>query len=207
MKKKIKSNSIILLSIMILLICLFMPLINNSNSWFTQKNTSTLQFDVVVSDLNASIEQVVDAETITLSNENYINFSGKIYPDVQNSLSVQVRNKDAGTAILYFRYKLELYAVSGNGDKKIPINVANIAPTGSKNGFNGVNVDGQEYFVYQNSSGTNVKLDSAVDEAGFVAQMFEGFTIPMSSFLDLALSGGETLKLVLTVESSLEDFV
>lgn len=206
MKKKIKSNLIILLSIMILLICLFMSLINNSNSWFTQKNTSKLKFDIVVSDLNASIEQVVGAETITLSAENYINFSGKIYPDVQNSLNVQIRNKDAGTPILYLRYKLELYAVSGNGDKKIPINVAKTAPTSSKNGFNSVNVGGQEYFVYQNVSGTNVKLDSAVDESGFVAQMFEGFTIPMASFLESALLGGETLKLVLTIETSLEDF-
>ena len=195
MKKLAKPNLIYTLTAFVILFCFLILNVGIANAWFTSSDHKGVYVVFNVGQLNVNLYQVTkdneDKDVFTevySANENttaqekkYINLQAGIFPDEFVELKLVLENKDAGGAIK-IRYKLDIYAC-GATDTLIACDLAV--------GENINKVSG--YYYYQNGDKEDVEIDTDAQ-----LTLCEGFSIPYSSFN--GLYGGETIKLVFTVE-------
>ena len=198
MKKRTQSIPIVLISGLMALIALFMLAVSNTNSWFQAEYTRKIYFDITISSVSLKVYQDTIGPNNELykfgdSTEKFVNLSGKFIPDEEIPLVLILKNADVGAESLYLRYKIQLVNLSSGED--IPI-VLNGKTDNVVGGF--TEVDGWNYYQV---NGKNAKFTQGVE-----VNLLTSFTIPYSSFVDeennLLLNGGETVKFVLTVQTS-----
>lgn len=206
MQKKTGSISISVMAVLIALTCLLLSLVVGTNSWFTSELNQVLYFDVKISSLSINVykDSVATGNEVYTYSDNqssgtdkYISLSKEILPDETNSLTLLMTNEDVGTELSYLRFKLEL--IESSTEEVIPIEISGYtASSASANGF--AKNDG--WFYYQ-KNGANV-----VFEKNASVTLLTSFVVPYSSFMGadgtIKLDGSETVKLVLTVQNSID---
>lgn len=217
-KKKMSSISINVMSAFVILMCLFMAIVNPANAWFTDSHKQGVQIEVDVGDLKLKVYQnsISDANEIltnavnsiyetdknpngannTSTNPQYISLSGEIAPDTTVGLKLILANKDLGSASMYVRYKLEIYArgfVTDTLLENVEITGFDAAEDGVP-GFVKNATDG--YYYYQNYS-SNAQFsneNNALFTKNEDAVMLTHFEVPYDDFVISTTDGG--LKLV-----------
>lgn len=198
MLKKKSHNLTSVLTIFVVLLCVFLSSIGVANAWFTELNKKGVYVVFNVSQLNLKLFQITKDEKLndnyievytnskntTESTEKYLQLSKEIAPDEFNELRIAVSNEDAGGAF-NIRYKLEVYACGAVTDKLLISTLSVCENNVTKN-------DGYTYYEDGDGNTLNIPND------GSKINLFTGFTIPYASYA--TLYGGETIKLVLTIE-------
>jgi len=187
MIRKGKTWSITIVSVMIILTCLFLSAIGSANSWFVVSNPNRIQMEIMIEDLRLSVYQnsVAQSNKIDPLNKNsFISLSGPIEPDKTEELTIIIKNEDVSGGSRYVRFKFEVM-VSGT---TTPLSGVTIS---GENGFSSIN----EYYYYTGSDSIPQEM-----QQNNQATMLTGFKIPYSSMKDLKHS--ESLKIVLTIETS-----
>lgn len=187
MKEKRQQNLINILSLVLVLVCLFMPIIGVTDSWFTYQGANLVEIEAnmtgveiklyhtSVSDSNPNNE-ILPANSAT----SYIPLSGEITPDTAIPLTLIVKNIQA--ASIYVKFKFEVYA-DGATDTLIPCSLTNSNYTASGS-----------YWVYGDTT-----AGDAVSQNGTITLM-TAFTIDYDDFETIGDS--ETIKLKLEVVAS-----
>ncbi len=194
MIRKEKTRSITIISVMMLLTCLFFSVIGASKAWFVVSDPNRIEINVLIEDLQLSLYQnsIAPANKIdTLSKNSYITLSGPIESDVSESLTLILKNEDASGGSRYVRFKFEVM-VSGTDTA-----LSGVTISGSDETKNDANIFSyiNNYYYYTGTDSIPTSMDSN-DQA----TMLTGFTIPYSSMKNLKHS--ESLKIVLTIETS-----
>lgn len=224
MTRKSTTISINVLSVLIILISVFVGVVGHSNAWFSAEHKDGVQIIVQVGDLKLSLYQdsidinniiytYEDNDKLTENAKKYVTFSEEteILPDVPVALTLILANEDAGSASMYVRYKLELYARGGNKDTLIPIKLIGnnenfeLKPLAQDDVNSG-------YYYYKESTATTSKNGLfAQNEEGEGVVLLTHFKIEFSSLLDengnLLNINSETIYLKLTVDASLTDWL
>ena len=127
----------------------------------------------------------------TKTNPQYIALGGEIKPDTAVPLKLILANKDEGSASMYVRFKLEVYARGFSGDTLLEgvtlsgydVPLANATQDESAGGFVFNSADG--YYYYQSyttetnfSNSNNARFAKDEDEI-----MLTHFTVPYSAFV------------------------
>ena len=220
MTKQTKSISINVLSALIVLMSLFNGIIGGTTAWFTAEHKNGIYIQMEIGDLKLKLYKTSVAannlvytyeenESMGEANQSFVPLAGEIKPDEFNSLVIILSNEDAGSASMYIRYKLEMYRRS-QGDEPdllVPIDITQYVPTGS--GANRFRAHSDGYCYYQTATGASAGSYSSSYNARLLknetAQLFTGFTVPYSSFLDRTgnlIDGSDSLYIKLTVEAS-----
>ena len=219
MFKQTKSLSINILSALIVLMSVFIGIIGGANAWFTTEHKNGIYIQMEIGDLKLKLykNSVVqsnliytydDNEDMNESDKSYVPLSGEIQPDTFNNLVIILSNEDAGSASMYVRYKLEMYRRSRgtDPDELVPINITQYVPASGENRFR-AHSDG--YCYYQTSTGASAGSYSSSNNAKLAknqnVQLFTGFTVPYSSFIDRIgnlIDGSDSLYIKLTIEAS-----
>lgn len=219
MIKKKSNISINILSALIILISLFIGVVGNTNAWFTSKHQDGIEIIFNVGDIRLKLYQIKAGESdreltdLNSAEENaekqYISLSGPIIPGEENSLTLELRNTEPGSAAMYVRYKFELYArVSTTADvtkdELIPTEMTGgNAWSQTAIGFKYNESDG--YYYYKATNGTtNVKLPY-----NETAKLMEAFVVDYDYVYNngnLRLTSSDALYIVLTVDAQLSDF-
>ena len=180
------------------LIALLCISLTGTNAWFQVEKERKLYFDITISSValkvyQNSIESNNELNKFADTTEKFVTLSGKFIPDQEVPLTLILKNADAGTDSLYLRYKIQLVNLSTGED--IPIEL-NGKTEGAAGGF--VEIDGWNYYQ---ANGENAKYHQNEE-----TYLLTSFTIPYSSFVDsdnvLKLNGGESVKFVLTIQTS-----
>ena len=185
------------LTVFVILLCVFLSSIGVANAWFTELNKKGVYVVFNVSQLNLKLYQITKDEDLndeyievytntkntTESTDKYLQLKKEIVPDEFNELRIAVSNEDAGGA-LNIRYKLEVYACGAITDKLL-ISTLEVCEN---------NVTKNDGYTYYEDDGNAIDIPND----GSKINLFTGFTIPYASYA--TLYGGETIKLVLTVE-------
>lgn len=220
MKKQTKSISINVLSALIVLMSLLIGIVGSANAWFTAEHKNGIYIQMEIGDLKLKLYKNSVAKSnliytyeenqeVEEANKSFIPLSGEIQPDIFNSLDIILSNEDAGSASMYVRYKLEMYRRSyeTEADKLVPINVTQYVPTNNSENRFRTHSDG--YCYYQTATGATAQTYSSSNNAKLskntIAQLFTGFTVPYSSFIDengKLIDGSDSLYLKLTIEAS-----
>ena len=208
MIKKRKSISITIISALLLLTCLFAYLILPTNSWFSTSHSEGIKVTVKVAALNLNVYQdsVTSSNLLTTLDDaeaetpRYINLpNGKVLPDTAMDLKLIASNTSAGAVAMYIRFKVQLYALTYSGNTLIPCEVSRTTET--ENASSGTfELENDGYYYFRNN-GENVKLAINASET-----LMEKIVIPQSSFNNngnMLIDGGETLKIVVTIEGSI----
>ena len=200
MIKKTKSISINILSVFIILMCLLIGVVGNTNAWFTSEHQNGIQIVVDVGDLKLKLYQnSIDEngnnlvytyeENTENETDKYVSLSKEIVPDVSNSLTLILSNEDKGSASMYVRFKFELYLRNRGttADTKIASTISGYtAQASDKDGFRYNSADG--YYYYQSSTGAsstsfsndyNTKLEKTKN-----ATLLTSFTVPYIGMTD-----------------------
>lgn len=207
MIKKSRSNSILIVSAIIMLITVLVGLVVPINSWFTTSHKPGIEFVVQIEDLKLKLYQnsVSAANLLNKlddgeSTPRYIALSGEILPYQTNSLTLILANEDDGESSMYVRFKFELYALGVSSNTLLTTTLSGVtAPTSSVAGFN-LGLDG--FYYYQNNSGTNQLFARQTS-----ITLMQGFVLDCANFVtdsgQFLLNGSETLRIVLTIQASL----
>ena len=213
MIKRTKSISINILSVFIILICVFMGVVGKTNSWFTAKHQDGVQIEVVIGNLLLKIYQITgtngensreiysDQKNAELKTDTqYVELSGEIKPDTDITLNLKLANEDQGATSMYVKFKFEVFKRGTLSDENLYATIKGFdAPTQNTKGF----VKNGDYYYYQNTSG-NVQM-----EKNETAIMMQSFSIPYSSFLDDngdIANGSDTIYIKLTVDTSISNW-
>ncbi len=183
MLKKKSTLSINLLSAFIILLCLFMPLMNGTNSWFTSSQEDGVQILVKVGDLKLSVYHTSKEEANLLdpNKPDYIPLSTKVLANNLTPLTIKVANEAQDSIPMYVRFKFELYSRGIEEDELITTELSGSAvPTDTNNKF----VLENGYYYYVNASGAEVVLEKGQD-----LTLFTHFKIPMSEFISEGVTG------------------
>ena len=189
-----KSCSITVISVMLLLTCLFISIISSSGAWFVISDPNRIQIEVLIEDLKLTVYQnsVSESNKINPLNKNsYITLNGVIRPDEEKGLTLILKNDDQSGGYRYVRFKLDV-VVSGT---TTPLSGVTLG------GYDEIAIDSNKfsknegYYYYCGTGGFMVPM-----QQNDQATMLTGFTIPYSAMRNLTHS--ESLKIVLTIETS-----
>ena len=183
MIKKTKSISINIISAFIILICLFLGAVGNTNAWFTDTYKQGVVIEVDVGNLNLKVYQNsisttneifdktknteyetdtnTDGSLNTETDPQYVTLSGEIKPDTAINLKLILASEDKGSVSMYVRFKFELYARGVSADTKIE----------------GVTISGYDTASSSISGNDTVKSDGSMKESqnGFVYNSSDGY--------------------------------
>ena len=213
--KKTNSISINILSVFVILICVFLTCVGGTNSWFTS-HVNNVEILVDIGDLKLSVYQDINSvKTKLITNQeeaekydgpksNYVVLNKSIAPDEEIDLILTLSNEDAGTSSMYIRYKLEVYSRGVDGDTLLDVNL---------NGYTEPSTEGQGQagFVYDQASGWYYYKDknstsNALFAKDATASLMTSFTIPYSNFVetdgDRIITNSDTVYLKLIVDAS-----
>ena len=216
MIKKTKSISINILSAFIILICLFMGAINETNAWFTAKHNNGVQIQVDVGNLKLKVYQnsvananeiysnalnnTYETDNLGTTNPKHVTLSDEIIPGDPVDLVLILANKDAGSTSMFVKFKFEVYVRGVNGDTLLN----NISidgydePTETAGGFV-KNPNG--YYYYQDNAGNNILLNRTDDVV-----VMKTFTVPLDCFIKddgtMVYTNSESVYIKLTVDAS-----
>ena len=187
------------LSVIAVLICLLLLVVRPTNAWFYHKTSSpVVQFSVHVKNFELSLYQdsISNETKLTPATEDddNIRLSGALPFDQDIPLSLLIRNEDSGSSSVYVRFKFEVYALKADENVALTTSVTS-GSTFSKVG---------DYYYFQNGSGANQIFTQPADNLG-CQQLMSAFQIS-SSNLGSNVTGSETIRIVLTIESSGSDF-
>lgn len=197
MKRRAESISICFVAMLIVLTCLFMPLIGQSGAWFSAELNNLVYIDLQISSMNIKVYQNVVSDTnekLPLDeiegDRDYIDLGDRmIVPDEDVPLVLFMQDVDSGTEKIYIRCRLEL--INNQTNEAIPIEINGYAPSSkTEAGFN--LIDG--WLRYQ-KNGQDVVFDSADPVC-----LLTSFKIYYNDFK--VLNGSETVKFVLTIQSA-----
>lgn len=190
MKSKRQGSLINILSLALVLVCLFMPIIGSADSWFTYSGSNVVQITASMSGIDIALyhTSVASGNVIKTNTENsdagtanYIPLNGAIHPDTVKPLTLIVENTKETS--VYVKFKFEVYADGLEGDTLIPCSITNSGFTQSG-----------DYFVYGNTAaGTSIAQNGT-------ATLMTGFTIAYEDFETIGNS--ETIKLKVEVIAS-----
>lgn len=208
MIKNKKAISINLVSALIILICLFIGIVDKTNSWFTSSHRNGVEIVVNVGDLNLTVNQIkgnVKTEIYTNSvnqgkqdaEKSYVMLDSEIAPNVPISLNLELTNNEQQYAdSMYLCFALTLYAQGVTEDTIIPIEIAGFTPANtSVAGF----VKSGDYYYYALKTG-DTTYKSVKFESGATKTLLTEFTVSLDEFLKL--NGSETVRLELEINAS-----
>lgn len=195
---KNKSCSITIISVILLLTCLFISIISSSNAWFVISDPNRIQMDVLIEDVKFTVYQnsVSEANKINpLNKESYVTIDGIVEPDIEKELTLILKNEDQSGGSRYVRFKFEVM-VSGTTTALSGVSITGYDETTIEtNKFTKIG----DYYYYCGTGNYMIPMEQ--DDQ---ATMLTGFTVPYSAMKDLTHS--ESLKIVLTIETSDEGF-
>ena len=197
MKKKTMSISIIVLSVLVILTCLLCALTLPTNTWFYTSKNNYVTVTLNVNNLNLVLRQGGSSGTVIdplSENGTNVSISGPISVDTNTALNLYLENADSGTESMYVRFKVEIYAL---GVTKSTGASNNTLLTSASITAGSAFVLSSGYYYYQNSTGSNQRIAQNAN-----VQMMSAFNIPSSYFTAGTLTGGETLRFVITIEGS-----
>ena len=209
-----KTISINILSAILILISLFIVIVGQTNSWFTSVHYNGVRLDVFVGGLKYELYQVKDdsnnaTEVYTYdANKNnqspsYVELEGEIKPEVPVDLELILKNDEiADSSSMYIKFMFKVYVLGVESDLEMASTISGFEePTANKPGF----IKGDDDYYY---------LVLKTGEDSYVGTKFEGqtditlmqsFTIGMEEFL--SLNGSESVRLELSVEASVTDYL
>lgn len=188
MLKKEKISSILVVSILIVLMCLFMFITSFSYAWFSVRETNGIQINVnIEGQLAWNVYQVENSTNRKLSDTSYI----KVYenntevhellPDTTYTANIIIKEEENLNLSAYLKYKIEFMTQSGvNINANIGGMDSNFAKIGS-------------YYLYRNSG-----IDAVLPNNASLVLM-NNFSIPHDEFIKLQDS--ESIKIVLTIDA------
>lgn len=220
MIKKTKSISINIVSVLIILTCLFIGVVGNTNSWFTAEHKNGVQIIVDIGNLKLKlykdsidengenlIHSYEDEET---QNKQYIDLQAVITPNDPIDLVLILSNEDKGSASMFLKYKFEMFYRTIDGtDGKINLTLHDYKQVEeASNGFKYNSGDG--FYYYQSSLGATSQEFNNEHNTRFAKNsnvcLMQSFSVDYSEFIDenneSILNGSETVYLKLTVEAS-----
>lgn len=207
MIKNKKAISINMVSALIILICLFIGIVDKTNSWFTSSHKNGVEIVVNVGDLNLTVNQIkgdVTTEIYTNSvnkdkqdaEKSYVVLDSEIAPNVPVDLNLTLTNNEQQNSdSMYLCFALTLYAQGVTEDTIIPIEIAGFtAADTSVAGF----VKSGDYYYYATKSGNT--YTSAKFNGGETKTLLTSFTVSLDEFVKL--NGSETVRLELEIKAS-----
>ncbi len=210
MIKNKKAISFNIVSIFIVLICLFVGIIGQTNAWFkTEQNN--IEMTVIVGGLNFKLYH----DSITEENEIYTNYansveavpsyiplSGEIVPDKPVDLNLILANEeDVSSPDMYIKFSFKLCARGLSKDTEIATTLLGFEnPTTDIAGFV---KDTEGYYHYAKQNGGS--YTSVAFKGGTNATLMTQFKVSLEEFLKL--KGSETVKIDLIVEASTTAYV
>lgn len=186
MKNKTRGFSILIYSVFIALACLFVSIISSTNAWFSTDLRKGMFFELNVGSLDVNLYQD-EVGPLNLLKPTSMQLSKGEY-DLTNSpeLKLILCNTVSGSQDMYARFSFQVYALQWG--KEILLDVT---------------VKGSE-FEKNDDDGKFYSSDKILtsEEEGYV--LLTGFTINGVAEGSATIRGGESLKVVLTIEGSLE---
>ncbi len=205
LKNRYKSNSILILALILICACVFVPMMV-VQAWFTAGEGKSIEIVAHIADINIKLYQVDDQNNetnIESDTPTYIDLTNggenlEILPDEQYSLHLVLKNEDVGATSVKLRFSIEFYISTSDGDQLINSEIIGYTnPTNDSNGFIYSNTD--NYYVYSSLDGNEQTFPS-----GSQVDIITGFTIPYNSFIDSngePILNGNNLKIVVSVET------
>ena len=205
MIKNKKAISFNIVSIFIILICLFVGIIGQTNAWFKSEQNN-IEITVVVGSLNFKLyhDSITEENEIYTNNVNnvetepsYIPLSGEIVPDKPVDLNLILANEeDSSSPDMYIKFNFKLYAQGLSQDTEIATTLLGFAnPTTDTAGFV---KDAEGYYHYAKQNG--VSYTSVAFKGGTNTTLMTKFKVSLEEFLKL--KGSETVKIDLVIETS-----
>ena len=188
MKNKRQTSLINILSLALVLVSLFMPIIGSSGSWFKYAS-STVNYPVVISVSGVNF-QLYHTSTSSSSNlidntTTFIPLAGAIVPG-ENDLTLIVENTELVSC--YVKFKFEIYVCTIAGDIPLHCTVSSTdSITDMLDGF---------YAWGGTSSGTAISSNST-------ATLMTSFTIDYDDFADYVCSDTIKIQLEVIAQSSM----
>lgn len=212
MTKRKNSISINIVSVLIVLMSLFIGVVGKTNAWFTAEHKNGVEIVVQVGALSLSLYQRIDESTTNLvysyaenaelaeANKKYVQFNGRIIPDVPNTLHLYIANDDPKSVPMYVRYKFEIFARGETYDTEIPVQIEGfIAWSASQAGMKFDESSG--FYYYKSADGNNALLEKSASQV-----LMTSFKINYSDMVDasgnLKFASSESIYIKLTVEGS-----